>query len=49
MNRKIKIYVPKYFIPNKIKIKINGFMSNRNLLVTKDEYAFIKDLQKDVR
>jgi len=42
MNRRIQIYPPKSFIPNKIIIK--GSKPNRNLLVTPNGYTFSQDL-----
>lgn len=42
MNRKIRVFVPKSFIPNKFSIK--GFHENRNILVKPNTYDFIKDL-----
>lgn len=42
MNRKLRIYVPKSFVPN--KIIINGYNNNRNLLIKTDGYTFIRDL-----
>lgn len=45
MNRKIRVYAPKSFIPN--KIKINGYTNNRNILIKADGYVFVKDLTID--
>ncbi|XWV25701.1 hypothetical protein QJ857_gp0026 [Tupanvirus soda lake] len=45
MGRKIRVYVPKSFIPN--KIKINGYNENRNILIKPDGYVFVKDLVFD--
>jgi hypothetical protein len=42
MNRAIRTYVPKSFIPNKIIIK--GCSENRNILAKPDEYVFVRDL-----
>lgn len=45
MNRKIRVYVPKSFIPN--KININGYKNNRNILINTEGYVFISDLLVD--
>ena len=45
MNRKIRIYAPKSFIPGKIKIK--GDKPNRNLFVKQTKYDFLNDLVID--
>jgi hypothetical protein len=45
MTRKIRVYVPKTFIPK--KIKINGYNINRNILIKTDGYIFVKDLMID--
>ena len=47
LNRSIRIYVPKNFIPR--KIKINGMKPNRNLLIKdgNSESTFIYDLTLD--
>ena len=42
MNRKLQLYIPKTFTPQ--KIKLSGMKSNRNLLITGDSYQFIQDL-----
>ncbi|AYV84961.1 MAG: hypothetical protein Satyrvirus1_47 [Satyrvirus sp.] len=42
MNKNIKIYPPKSFIPTKISIK--GYYKNRNLLINTNKYSFIEDL-----
>lgn len=42
MERKIRIYVPKSFVPNLTKIKGNNL--NRNLMINIDGCAFINDL-----
>lgn len=47
MKRKIKLYVPKKFIPN--KIEINDFTKNRNIVVGKNGFAFINDLVIDLK
>lgn len=47
MNRNIKIYCPKSFIPN--KININGQKANRNILIKADGYSFIYDLTFDTQ
>lgn len=46
MNRKIRIYVPKSFIPN--KININGIKHNRNLLIQPTKSIFMNDLVIDL-
>lgn len=45
MKRKIIIYPPKSFIPNKIIIK--GHKTNRNIIVDPKKYTFIHDLLLD--
>ena len=45
MKRKIKLYVPKNFVPNKINIK--DFAKNRNINVNKNRVSFINDLVID--
>ena len=43
MKRKIRVYCPKSFIPN--KIKINGVKRNRNLFINTEGYRFMEDLE----
>lgn len=45
MNRKIRIFPPKSFVPK--KIKLNGYKNNRNLLLKLDNHTFIHDLMID--
>lgn len=42
MNRKIRVFAPKSFVPNRFTIK--GYKPNRNLFVNSDNYNFINDL-----
>ena len=45
MGRKIRIYTPKSFIPN--KFTITGYRENRNILVKPGGFVFVKDLVTD--
>ena len=45
MNRKIRIYSPRSFVPKKINFK--GYKDNRNLLIKLDGHLFVKDLTID--
>lgn len=47
MKRKIRLYVPKKFIPYKIKIK--NFEKNRNSIICKNNFTFINDLIIDLK
>ncbi len=45
MGRNIRVYAPKFFIPNKITIQ--GSKDNRNILVKPTGYIYLKDLVLD--
>jgi len=45
MNRNIRLYAPKYFIPN--RINIDGYKLNRNILAKIDGNTFVRDLVTD--
>jgi len=45
MQRKIRIYCPLKFVPNKIKLA--GHKMNRNILINRNEFNFIRDLLVD--
>lgn len=45
MNRKIRVYAPKSFVPK--KIKLSGYKDNRNMLIKLDGHSFIQDLVID--
>lgn len=45
MNRKIRVFCPKSFVPN--KIDLTGYKDNRNTMITRDGSFFMRDLIVD--